>query len=1472
MTHFARLLCLASLPVFAQSTQLSFRPVAAEYSSALDRIIGVSGNPDRLQILNPATGATTAVPLEQAPLSLSVSPDGLFAAVGHQTAITYVSLSVPKVERVYAVTNAATAVALSPTWIYSLPANTNNAYSVNIQTGAVTSDSSTYFGNGLRYNVARPALYGVRDSYLYRYETTAGALSGFRQSGYLGDFCATGPAWLSPDGSRLYTGCGTVFRSSNELAHDMTYVSRLGEQQVQISALSESTSRGLIATVRTQGSYYNQSGDESFVYLYGNANFQATTRIPLVPFSVSGQSFRSIGRWVFFNTAGNALYAIVQAPTGSGLLNDFAVQQVGLGDPAACGATFDTASASAHSLGATVRVNVSASATCIFKPVADVPWIRITTPILAIGDTALDLAVTANPGSVARTGRVTIGAQAFTVNQDAPTAVTGLNVLGHDVIDAEYNRTINKLITISAIPPALYIWNPATRSEQTVALTAAPLSVSVRPDGRTAAVGHNRGVSYVNLETAVVDRFYDVATDVSRVALSASGYAYLFSSRASADIYSLNIATGAVTTTAAAYYGRIPRLHSNGRTMYVGGGSLSKWDISQGTAARVTGSNYYEGTCGNFWLTRDGHRLFGTCSRVLRTSDLPSEDLQLNGTLSDAPATVWADHSPERQLTAVIPNPNSYNYTGLGVSYFQVYNDAVLGMGGSAWFPSFAAGTEQFAALGRHVFWSSDGNTLYAVVQADRTSSPAAIGVAEIPYSAIATSVAITLQTVPAGLKVRVNNVLTSTPVTVNWPPGALRQLSGEPAQLVGNSVYNISSWSPGQSQSLNLVVGTTATTYTATYTATPCTYNLQQNSTTVNLAGQTVYVYLNTPDGCPWTYQSHTSWITSLQKYGNNYVTFVVPPYTGPTRTGTLTIAGQTFTITQQVSPPATLYYPSPNSRLSESNPYFYWQSSNDATNYRLDVGTTVGGTEIYSATTIGSGHQVIGLPTDGSTIRVRLWTFAGGEWQTPRDYSYLACSGCPATIAALTAPAAASTFTSSSVTFTWNAITGATNYWLDVGRTRGQGDIHGAATTSTTVTVAGIPTTGVPIYARIWTQIGGVWRAAPDVTYTSCSACSDPRATLTAPAQGTVLTSRTATFQWTAGTGATQYWLDVGTSAGSGNLFGRVVTGLSAQVTNLPNTGVPLYVGLWTYINGAWRSPLTYTMTSCNGCASQNVATLSAPAPGSVLTTRAVTFSWAAVTGASSYWLDVGTKVGDGSIAARSGTSTSHTITLPNDGRTLYIRLWTQMSGVWQTPNDYTVTACNGCADSPTAALISPAAGTVFNSQTAVFDWSPGTNVTQYWLDVGTSPGVGNIHAAGTTARGAQVVNLPSNGATLYVGLWSYINGAWQGPANYTFQACHGCPIETRGLLTSPAPGTVLTSKNVNFSWVPGTGATNYWLDIGNAVGDGSISARSSTQPTQTVALPNDGRTLYIRLWSYLNGAWRTPLDYRLTACSGC
>jgi uncharacterized protein (TIGR03437 family) len=87
------------------------------------------------------------VSLVQPPLSLSISPDGLHAAVGHDALISYVNLVTLAVETKYPVPVTAGSVALSASWIYVMPTYEGGSVSVNIATGAVTNNTGVFYGS-----------------------------------------------------------------------------------------------------------------------------------------------------------------------------------------------------------------------------------------------------------------------------------------------------------------------------------------------------------------------------------------------------------------------------------------------------------------------------------------------------------------------------------------------------------------------------------------------------------------------------------------------------------------------------------------------------------------------------------------------------------------------------------------------------------------------------------------------------------------------------------------------------------------------------------------------------------------------------------------------------------------------------------------------------------------------------------------------------------------------------------------------------------------------------------------------------------------------------------------------------------------------------------------------------------------------------------------------------------------------------
>jgi len=110
-------------------------------------------------------------------------------------------------------------------------------------------------------------------------------------------------------------------------------------------------------------------------------------------------------------------------------------------------------------------------------------------------------------------------------------------------------------------------------------------------------------------------------------------------------------------------------------------------------------------------------------------------------------------------------------------------------------------------------------------------------------------------------------------------------------------------------------------------------------------------------------------------------------------------------------------------------------------------------------------------------------LWFVQNGAWQHT-DATYTAAGG---TTPALTSPAAGSTLSGASQTFTWTAGTGISSFWLYLGSVAGGKDLlEQSLGSGSSVTATGLPTDGRIIYATLWWWANGGWEHA-DATYTA-------------------------------------------------------------------------------------------------------------------------------------------------------------------------------------------------------------------------------------------------------------------------------------------------------------------------------------------------------------------------------------------------
>lgn len=326
----------------------------------------------------------------------------------------------------------------------------------------------------------------------------------------------------------------------------------------------------------------------------------------------------------------------------------------------------------------------------------------------------------------------------FTLSVSVSTINADVDSLGFRVIDAEYSKSLDRIIMVSSQPSnQLHIYDPVAKADTTVNLNLVPTSVSVSPDGLYAAVGHNAWVSYVNLSTATLVNTFPTTADVIDIVLAGNGYVYAFPRIDQWErIRSINLTTGVETLHTGGFIraGTRAKLHPDGIAIYGADNGLSpsdieKYSITGGTAAYLYDSPYH-GTypmCGDLWMSEDGLRIFTKCGNVFRaspnrySSGTTPEDMTYNGALQNLASVQHLTHSSAAGLVAAVP-ANTFSNSQADREV-QLFNYDFLTFNSKVTLPYFVlSSTSAFPGHGRFVFYNSAGTAYFVVIQADSSS------------------------------------------------------------------------------------------------------------------------------------------------------------------------------------------------------------------------------------------------------------------------------------------------------------------------------------------------------------------------------------------------------------------------------------------------------------------------------------------------------------------------------------------------------------------------------------------------------------------------------------------------------------------------------------------------------------------------------------------------------------------------------
>jgi FtsP/CotA-like multicopper oxidase with cupredoxin domain len=202
------------------------------------------------------------------------------------------------------------------------------------------------------------------------------------------------------------------------------------------------------------------------------------------------------------------------------------------------------------------------------------------------------------------------------------------------------------------------------------------------------------------------------------------------------------------------------------------------------------------------------------------------------------------------------------------------------------------------------------------------------------------------------------------------------------------------------------------------------------------------------------------------------------------------------------------------------------------------------------------------------------------------------------------------------------------------------------------------------------------------------------------------------------------------------------------------------------------------------------------------------------------------------------------------------------TSCSGATNPNNAYNITYLPGklTVNPVPATMISPAPGTQLPGTSVTFNWTTGGITGPYVIWVGDVFGVGDLYVSGhLTTPSVTVTTIPTSGQTLYVRLFTGINGVWQS-IDYTYTAPPKVANPAKAVLTSPTTGPI-TSSPVTFQWTKGNGVNFYQLRVSTIAPGGSEVYGSPWLTTTSVSVPvPTNKTLYVLLASYVNGQWQT------------
>jgi len=503
------------------------------------------------------------------------------------------------------------------------------------------------------------------------------------------------------------------------------------------------------------------------------------------------------------------------------------------------------------------EIGVSTASGCAWTAATDASWISFTTPVTRSGDGTVGVRIAPNPGAERRVGAVMVGDQRVTVTQEAQAAgspcVYLISSSSPSVLPAGATQ-----VAVSVAVAGGCAWT-ATSNVPWVTVTsgasgtgngAVALSVEANPGGVRTGTIAVAGQTFTVTQAGAAGAC-NAAIGSTSASIAASGGA----------------GTVAVSTTIGCTW----TATSNDAWLTV---TLGASGTGNGVVAFSVAAN-------------PGGARTGSLTVAGQTFTVTQAAATVPCTFTISPAT-GAIAAPGGTGTVAVSTGTGCAWTAASNAAWITVTSGASGTGNGAVAFSVAANT---------------GGVRTGTITAAGQTFTVTQAAAAVPcaYTISPTTAAIAT---PGGI----GSVAVSTGTGCAWTAASnaawITITSGLSGTGNGTVAFSVAA-NPGSVRTGTLTVAGQTFTVTQAAVPAPCTYAITPTSASLNERAQTGTVAVTAGAGCAWTATSNAAWITvtsGASGQGNGSVAFsITANSTGNDRTGTVTIAGRTFTVTQR-------------------------------------------------------------------------------------------------------------------------------------------------------------------------------------------------------------------------------------------------------------------------------------------------------------------------------------------------------------------------------------------------------------------------------------------------------------------------------------------------------------------------------------------------------------------------------------------